>query len=69
MPPFRPVSSPCKLYFLQEFVWICRVVLHGEEVRRVVLGVGSMVPVQSIRFPGQDLGNDDTTSHTGKTQL
>src|SRR6266478_7614040 len=55
-PPFRPVSSPCKLYFLQEFSgyveWF-----SGEDVLRVGFRRGvPMVPVQSIRFLGRTWG-------------
>jgi hypothetical protein len=55
-PPFSPVSSPCKLYFLQEFSgyveWF-----SGEDVLRVGFRRGvPMVPVQSIRFLGRTWG-------------
>jgi hypothetical protein len=54
--PFRPVSSPCKLYFLQEFSgyveWF-----SGEDVLRVGFRPEvPMVPVQSIRFLGRTWG-------------
>src|SRR3979490_2574444 len=55
-PPFSPVSSPCKLYFLQEFSGYIEWV-PGEDVLRVGFRRGvPMVPVQSIRRLGRTGG-------------